>query len=132
MFNFGFSELIVIGALALIFIGPKELPEVARVIGRLLNEFRRATGDLTGSFTQMKNQADDFLKTTYEEVLTEEDKSHLDMNVEEHHEDPNHNHMHNDAHSLEAHEEPQEQVAEKASSGSALPESSSKKSEENS
>ena len=50
MFNLGFSELILVGVIALIFIGPRELPEVARVIGRMLNEFKRATGDLGTSF----------------------------------------------------------------------------------
>jgi len=54
MFNLGLSELIIIGIIALIFIGPKELPEVARVLGRLLNELRRATGDIKDSFLDAK------------------------------------------------------------------------------
>ena len=45
MFNLGFTELILLGVIALIFIGPNQLPEVARTIGRLLNEWRRATSD---------------------------------------------------------------------------------------
>ena len=40
MFNLGFSELIVIGAIALIVIGPKQLPEVAKVLGRLIGELK--------------------------------------------------------------------------------------------
>lgn len=51
MFNIGFSELIVVGVIALIFIGPKQLPEVARTLGRFLNELRRASDDFKGSFT---------------------------------------------------------------------------------
>ena len=51
MFNIGFSELLVVGVIALIFIGPQQLPEVARTIGRMLNELRRATDDLKGGFT---------------------------------------------------------------------------------
>ncbi|NJL25926.1 MAG: twin-arginine translocase subunit TatB [Calothrix sp. SM1_5_4] len=47
----GFSELLIIGAIALIFIGPKQLPEVARAIGRMLNELKRATSDFHTSFT---------------------------------------------------------------------------------
>jgi sec-independent protein translocase protein TatB len=50
MFNLGFSELIVIGVIALIFIGPKQLPEVARAVGRMINEWKRATSELTSSF----------------------------------------------------------------------------------
>lgn len=46
MFGLGFSEVILLGVLALIIIGPKQLPDVARTIGRFLNELRRATEDL--------------------------------------------------------------------------------------
>jgi len=50
MFNLGISEIAVIAILALILIGPKQLPEVARIIGRLLNELRRSTSSLTDEF----------------------------------------------------------------------------------
>jgi len=52
MFNLGFSELIIIGVLALVFIGPKQLPEVARMIGRMLNELKRATGEFQSSVSK--------------------------------------------------------------------------------
>ena len=45
MFGFSMGEVLLIAAIALIAIGPKQLPEVARVVGRFLNELRRATGD---------------------------------------------------------------------------------------
>lgn len=80
MFNFGFSELIVIGVLALIFIGPKQLPEVARVVGRLLNEFKRATGDLTGSFVKVRNEADDLLRKTQDKIKKDLDRA-VEINV---------------------------------------------------
>ncbi|WP_413582999.1 twin-arginine translocase TatA/TatE family subunit [Bdellovibrio sp. HCB288] len=48
------SELIFLGALALIVIGPKELPQLARTLGRFLNELKRTTGDLTD---ELKAQA---------------------------------------------------------------------------
>jgi Tat protein translocase TatB subunit len=51
MFNLGFSELLLLGLIALIFIGPNQLPEVARTIGRLLNEWKRATSDFQSSIT---------------------------------------------------------------------------------
>jgi len=80
MFNFGFSELVVIGIIALIFIGPKQLPEVARVVGRLLNEFKRATGDLTGSLMKTRNDADEFLRTA-KEKLNEELEGALEVDI---------------------------------------------------
>lgn len=51
MFNVGFTELLLLGVIALIFIGPDQLPEVARTIGRLLNEWKRATSDLQNTLT---------------------------------------------------------------------------------
>lgn len=42
MFNLGFSEMVIIGVLALILIGPKQLPEVARTLGKFLNELKRS------------------------------------------------------------------------------------------
>jgi Tat protein translocase TatB subunit len=58
MFNIGFGEMVMLAALALIFIGPKQLPEVARVVGRMLNELKRASDDLTGSFIKTRNSFD--------------------------------------------------------------------------
>ena len=49
MFNLGFSEVILIAIIALVFIGPKQLPELARTLGRALNELKRATGDITAA-----------------------------------------------------------------------------------
>jgi Tat protein translocase TatB subunit len=46
MFGIGMSELLVILVIALIFIGPKRLPEIAKGLGRAVNEFRRATDDI--------------------------------------------------------------------------------------
>ncbi|MCC6276918.1 MAG: twin-arginine translocase subunit TatB [Oligoflexia bacterium] len=52
MFNLGFSEVLILAAIALIFIGPKELPQIAKVIGRMLGEFRRALSDVSQSMDQ--------------------------------------------------------------------------------
>ena len=46
MGGFGFSgEMIFLFFLALILFGPKKLPEMGRQIGRLMNEFRRASNE---------------------------------------------------------------------------------------
>jgi sec-independent protein translocase protein TatB len=44
--NFGFSgEMIFLFFLALVLFGPKKLPEIGRQIGRIMNEFRRASNE---------------------------------------------------------------------------------------
>jgi len=47
MFGIGAPELLVIFVVALIVLGPKRLPEVAKALGKAVAEFRRATGDLS-------------------------------------------------------------------------------------
>lgn len=46
MFGIGAPELAVIIVVALLVLGPKRLPEVARALGKGLAEFRRVTGDV--------------------------------------------------------------------------------------
>ena len=46
MFDFGFSELIVIGIVLLIVVGPERLPKVARTAGHLLGRVQRYVSDV--------------------------------------------------------------------------------------
>ena len=46
MFDIGFSELVVIGLVALIVIGPERLPRVARTMGHLAGRLQRYVADV--------------------------------------------------------------------------------------
>ena len=49
MFGIGVPELLIILAIALIVIGPKKLPDLAKSLGRALNEFKKATKEFKDS-----------------------------------------------------------------------------------
>ncbi len=52
MFGLGFGEIIIILFIALLFIGPKKLPELARSLGKGLREFKKATSEMSEQITQ--------------------------------------------------------------------------------
>ena len=54
MFNIGIFELLVIGIIALLVIGPERLPLFARQMIRILNEFKRAAEEVEDSITEIK------------------------------------------------------------------------------
>jgi TatA/E family protein of Tat protein translocase len=52
VFGLGFGELIVVGIIALIFIGPKKLPELAKGLGQGIREFQNAAKGFTDNLKE--------------------------------------------------------------------------------
>ena len=72
MFGLGFGEIILLAMIALVVIGPKQLPQVARVLGKFVGEFRRTIGDFNSEIhraTQVVRQEDSKHKQQIRESL---------------------------------------------------------------
>jgi sec-independent protein translocase protein TatB len=66
MFGIGMPELLLLLAIALIVVGPKKLPELARALGRGFAEFKKATNELKESLETNTDFSD--LKGSFDEV----------------------------------------------------------------
>lgn len=58
MFDIGWGELLVIGIVALVVIGPKELPGVLRTLGQGMSKIRRMASEFQGQFQEAMREAE--------------------------------------------------------------------------
>jgi sec-independent protein translocase protein TatB len=58
MFEFDAGKLVIIGIVALIVIGPKELPRVMRQVGHAVAKLRRLGAEFQAQFTEAMREAD--------------------------------------------------------------------------
>jgi sec-independent protein translocase protein TatA len=73
MFGLGAGEMLIILAFALIFIGPKKLPELARNLGKGLREFQKAKDDF---MSHVESEKDDIKKAISEHDIHPEAEEH--------------------------------------------------------
>ena len=79
MFDIGWSELVVIGIVALIAIGPKELPGVLRAVGTYMGKIRRMASEFQGQFQEAMREAEMAdLKKSVDEMTDSATKSFTD------------------------------------------------------
>jgi Tat protein translocase TatB subunit len=71
MFGLGMPEILMILAIALIVIGPKKLPDLAKTLGRAMGEFKRSAQDFKRSID---------VETTVNDIKEDLDISATDLN----------------------------------------------------
>jgi|SRR6478672_12021526 sec-independent protein translocase protein TatB len=90
MFDIGWGELVVIGIVALIAIGPKELPTVLRTLGQYMGKVRRMASEFQGQFQEalreaemadLKKQAED-LKSSVSDIANFDPMANTQKEIE--------------------------------------------------
>ena len=79
MFGIGMPELILILAIALIVIGPKKLPDLAKSLGRAMREFKKATNEFKETM-HIDSEMEDVKKAF--SGISEDVKEAVDLNLE--------------------------------------------------
>ena len=77
MFDVGFSELVLIGIVALVVIGPERLPKVARMAGHLLGRMQRYVNDVKADINR-EIQLDELKKLRAD---VQDTARNLEMNI---------------------------------------------------
>ena len=89
MFGIGMPELLLILAIALIVVGPKKLPELARALGRGIAEFKKATNELKESletntdFSELKKSFDEIQDPAIDATIPPDSAEELDTGEDE-------------------------------------------------
>ena len=78
MFGIGMPEMLVILALALIIIGPKKLPDLAKSLGRAMREFKKATNEFKETI-QLESELSE-VKETFNDI-SDGVKDAIDLNL---------------------------------------------------
>lgn len=69
MFGIGFFELLVIAVVALVFVGPKKLPDFMKTAGRFFVQMRRTANDVRSTFDQVVQDAENEIRREEAETM---------------------------------------------------------------
>jgi sec-independent protein translocase protein TatB len=85
MLGIGMQEIIIILVVALIIIGPKKLPDLARALGRAMGEFRKAADDLKDNLdiNGMKAEKEKLLRELTQTNVSKDKKPKKDKKTPE-------------------------------------------------
>ena len=67
--NIGTQELILIGVVALIFLGPRKMPQIAKTISKTLAEFRSATNEFKQTWEREANFDEELKALKFDEEM---------------------------------------------------------------
>ena len=82
MFDIGWSELLVIAVIAIVVVGPKDLPKLMRSFGHYAGKLRRAAADFQRQFDEAMREAElDEVRKSIESVRTETASVDLDATI---------------------------------------------------
>jgi Tat protein translocase TatB subunit len=73
MFGIGMPEVLLILAVALIILGPKKLPEIAKTLGKAFGEFKRSIDDFKDSIDVDTNSDNKNKKSDHEALKAKKD-----------------------------------------------------------
>jgi sec-independent protein translocase protein TatB len=83
MFDLSWTEILVVGVVALIFIGPKELPNTLRTIGKFVSKARSMARDFQGSVQEMVRESElDEIKKQVDKVTTGDYVSSIEKQID--------------------------------------------------
>jgi sec-independent protein translocase protein TatB len=88
MFNIGFSELLILGVIGLLVLGPEQLPEVAKKLAKLMNELKRAKDEIMSPVDDLKRQSYQLLEEARRKAAQVEYETQQALSLQQHQQPP--------------------------------------------
>ena len=84
--------MVILAAIALVVLGPKQLPEVARTVGKFLADLKNASSEITRAVVQARDETNqiltDTIQQTQDALNPTQNEHHMHFDVHAHGADP--------------------------------------------